>query len=103
MQLSKQYTWISLNLTRISKQARRWVEGVFSSSMYASSNQMCKSESPKAGHLLFISPLSERAVGHFYWAEIGGIERLKGPNMARGGVNSLFKKSANSLEQEVSK
>ena len=28
---------------------------------------------------------------------------VKGPNMARGGVNSLFKKSTNSLEQEVSK
>ena len=31
---------------------------------------------------------------------------MKGPNMARGGVNSLFKKekkSTNSLEQEVSK
>jgi len=28
---------------------------------------------------------------------------LKGPNMARGGVNSLFKNSTNSLEQEVSK
>jgi len=39
MQLSKQCTWISLNLTRISNQARGWVEGVFSSSMYVSSNQ----------------------------------------------------------------
>jgi len=29
--------------------------------------------------------------------------QLKGPNMARGGVNSLFKNSTNSLEQEVSK
>ena len=28
---------------------------------------------------------------------------LKGPNMARGGVNSLFKNSTNSLKQEVSK
>ena len=28
---------------------------------------------------------------------------LKGPNMARGGVNSLFKNSTNPLEQEVSK
>ena len=28
---------------------------------------------------------------------------LKGPNIARGGVNSLFKNSTNSLEQEVSK
>ena len=28
---------------------------------------------------------------------------VKGPNMARGGVNSLFKNSTNSLEQEVSK
>ena len=28
---------------------------------------------------------------------------LKGTNMARGGVNSLFKNSTNSLEQEVSK
>jgi len=31
-------------------------------------------------------------------------EELKGPNMARGGgVNSLFKNSTKSLEQEVSK
>ena len=28
---------------------------------------------------------------------------MEGPNMARGGVNSLFKKSTNSLEQVVSK
>jgi hypothetical protein len=27
---------------------------------------------------------------------------VKGPNMARGGVNSLLKNSTNSLEQEVS-
>ena len=48
------------------------MEGVFSSSMYLSSNQKCKSEPPKAGHLLFISPLKELAIGHFHWAEIGG-------------------------------
>jgi len=78
MQLSKQCTWISLNLTRISNHARRWVEGVFSSSMYASSNQMCKREPPKAGPLLFKSPLNKRAIGHFHWAEIGGTERLAG-------------------------
>ena len=59
MQLSKQCTWISLNLTRISNQARRWVEGVFSRSKYVSSNQMCMSQPPKAGHFLFISPLKE--------------------------------------------
>jgi len=28
---------------------------------------------------------------------------VKGPNMARGGVNSLIKNSTNSLDQEVSK
>ena len=33
---------------------------------------MCKSWPPKAGHLLFISPLKELAVGHFNWAKIGG-------------------------------
>ena len=33
----------------------------------------------------------------------GQATALKGPNMARGGVNSLFKNSTNSLEQEVSK
>jgi len=33
---------------------------------------MCKRATPKAGHLLFISPLSKRAVGHFHWAKIGG-------------------------------
>ena len=77
MQLSKQCTWISLNLTRISNQVRRWVEGVFSSSMCASSIQMCKSSPPKAGHLLFISRLKELDVGHFYWAEIGGTGRYQ--------------------------
>ena len=30
-------------------------------------------------------------------------EKVKGPNMARGGVNSLFKNSTKTLEQEVSK
>jgi len=40
--------------------------------------KMCKSEPPKAGHLLFISPLSKRAVGHFHWAEIGGTGRSAG-------------------------
>ena len=30
-------------------------------------------------------------------------KQVKGPNMARGGVNSLFKNSTNPLEQEVSK
>ena len=49
----------------MSNQARRWVEGVFSSSMFASSIQMCKREPPKAGHQLFISHLKELAVGCF--------------------------------------
>ena len=53
------------------------MESVFSSSMYASSNQMCKREPPKAGHLLFISPLKELAIGHFHWAEIGGTGRYQ--------------------------
>jgi len=48
------------------------VEGVFSSSMYVSSNQICKREPPKSGHLLFKSPLNKRVVGHFHWAKIGG-------------------------------
>jgi len=74
MQLTKQCTWISLNLTMISNQARRWVERVFSSSMYALSNQMCIRESPKAGHLLFISPLNKRVVGSFHWATVGVTE-----------------------------
>ena len=38
---------------------------------------MCKREPPKAGHLLFISPLKELAVGHFQWAEIGGTGRYQ--------------------------
>ena len=46
------------------------MEGVFSSSMYASNIQKCKREHPKAGHLLFISPLNKRVVGHFHWAEV---------------------------------
>jgi len=75
MQLSMQCTSISLNLIRISNQARRWVERVFSSSMYVSTNQMCKREPPKAGHLLFISLLNKRVVGHFHWAEIRGTRR----------------------------
>ena len=45
--------------------------------MYASSNQKCKREPPKAGHLLFISSLKELAVGHFYWAENGGTGRYQ--------------------------
>ena len=53
------------------------MEGVFSSSKYASSNQICKSLPPKAGHLLFISSLKELAVGHFHWAEIGGTGRYQ--------------------------
>ena len=53
------------------------MEGVFSSSMYVSSNQMCKSKPPKAGHQLFISPLKELAVGHFQWAENGGTGRYQ--------------------------
>jgi len=53
------------------------VEGVFSSSMYVSSNQLFKREPPKAGHLQFISPLKELAVGHFHWAEIGGTGRYQ--------------------------
>ena len=42
--------------------------------------------------------LRHRTLGTGRW-----LERLKGPNMARGGVNSLFTNSTNSLEQEVSK
>ena len=38
----------------------------------------------------------------FSVVEISTLE-VKGTNMARGGVNSLFKNSTNSLEQEVSK
>jgi len=53
------------------------VEGLFSSSMYASSNQMCKNLPPKASHLLFISPLKELVVGHFHWAENGGTGRYQ--------------------------
>jgi len=39
--------------------------------------KMCKRAPPKVGHLLFISPLSKRAVGHFHWAEIGGTGRYQ--------------------------
>jgi len=53
------------------------VEGVFSSSMYVSSNQMCNSEPPKADHQLFISPLKELVVGHFPWAIVGGTGRYQ--------------------------
>ena len=53
------------------------MEGVFSSSMYVSSNQICKSEPPKAGHLLFIRPLKELAIGHFHWVENGGTGRYQ--------------------------
>ena len=53
------------------------MEGVFSSSKCASIIQICKRELPKAGHLLFISPLKELAVGHFHWAEIGGTGRYQ--------------------------
>ena len=47
------------------------MEGVFSSSMYASNVQMCKRSPPKASHLLFISSLKELAIAHFRWAENG--------------------------------
>ena len=53
------------------------MEGVFSSSMYVSSNQMCKSKPPKAGHLLFKSPSKKLAVGYFHWAKIGGTGRYE--------------------------
>ena len=53
------------------------MEGVFSSSMYVSSNQKRKREPPKAGHLLFKSPSKKLAIGHFHWAEIGGTGRYK--------------------------
>ena len=76
MQISKQCTWISLNLTRISNQARRWVEGVFSSSIYISSNQLCKREPPKASHKLFISPLKVIVVGWFQWAAVDHTRRV---------------------------
>ena len=78
MQLSMQCTWISLNLTRISNQARRWVEGVFSSSMYASSNQMCKREPPKAGHLLFISPTTKEPLATFTGLKSGAPDAQEG-------------------------
>jgi hypothetical protein len=48
----------------------------------------------------FIQPLSPTiALPHCHLVHL----HVKGPNMARGGVNSLFKNSTNSLEQEVSK
>jgi len=53
------------------------VEGVFFSSMYVSSNQMCKSSLPKAGHPQFISPSKKLAVGYFHWAEIEGTRRYQ--------------------------
>jgi hypothetical protein len=55
MQLSMQCTWISLNLSRVCNQARRWVERKFSSSKCASISQICKRETSRAGHLLFIA------------------------------------------------
>ena len=78
MQLSMQCTWISLNLTKISNQARRWVEGVFSSSKYASSNQMCKSEPPKAGQLLFISPSTIESLATFTGLKSGAPDAQQG-------------------------
>ena len=46
------------------------MERVFSSSRYVSSNQMCKSEPPKAGHQLFISTHKKLAVGYFQCAAV---------------------------------
>ena len=46
------------------------MEGVFSSTKYATNNKMCKREPPKAGHTLFISPLKEIAIGYFQWAAV---------------------------------
>jgi len=64
------------------------VEGVFSSSMYASSNQMCKREPPKAGHQLFISHPQKLAVGCFHWAENGGTGRST-PSVRCTGVSHV--------------
>ena len=45
-----------------------------------------------SSHLITRIPIGIPATSH-----------VKGPNMARGGVNSLFKNSTKTLEQEVSK
>ena len=66
------------------------MEGVFSSLMYASSNQMCKREPSKDGHLLFIIPLNKRVVGHFHWAEIGGTGLTTGSHRTLDPLRSVL-------------
>ena len=63
------------------------MEGVFSSSMYASSNQMCKREPPKAGHLIFISPSIKKSLATFTWQILGAPDAQRGTT---GHTNPAF-------------
>jgi hypothetical protein len=83
MQLSMQYTWISLNLTRVCNQARRWVEEVFSSSKCASISPMCKREPSRAGHLLFILFHSRASHYQLHWTIFGGDRRCTVASIAK--------------------
>jgi len=63
----------------------------------------CQESEPQAGQTRIYRPLKQIEPLALSLGKTRGHRTLKGPNMARGGVNSLFKKSTNSLEQEVSK
>ena len=83
MQLSMQCTWISLNLSRVCNQARRWVEGKFSSSKCASISQMCKREPPRAGHHIFIAKGKPTSRYTLHWAIFGGDRRCTVASVAK--------------------
>ena len=103
MQLRKQCTWISLNLTMISNQARRWVECSLAQSM-PQVFKCARVKPPKAGHLLSISSLKELAIGHFHWAEIGAPDATKWAQDARppaSGALGLATCSSLNLERQT--
>ena len=52
---------------------------------------------------MYLTLAVESATLFFFLDDHETSDLLKGPNMARGRVNSLFKNSIKTLEQEVSK
>jgi hypothetical protein len=62
---------------------RRWVEGVFSRSKCASISQICKSEPPRAGHLLFITFHSRASRYQLHWTIFGGVRRCTVASVAK--------------------
>jgi hypothetical protein len=84
MQITKQCTWISLNLTRVCNQVRRWVERKFSSSKYISSVQWVKREVPKLAKCIYRETSSNRAVGQKSGAPDAPTHRHRTHSVASG-------------------